>query len=70
MKISPQYITDQAGNRISVVLSVKEFEQLMDELEELEDIRLYKKAKAVIQPSIPLEKAFEEVERKRVKRNV
>lgn len=43
--IHPQYINDTKGNKTLVVLPVKEFESLMEELEELEDIRLYDEAK-------------------------
>lgn len=43
--VHPQYIKDIKGNKSLVVLPVKEFESLMEELEELEDIRLYDEAK-------------------------
>ena len=42
--IHPQYITDTAGKKL-VVLPVNEFNTIMEELEELEDIRLYDEAK-------------------------
>jgi hypothetical protein len=45
--INPQYIIDKKGNRISVVISVNEFETIIEELEKLEDIRLYDEAKSV-----------------------
>lgn len=63
--INPQYIIDEKGNRISVVIPVTEFETIMDELEELEDIRLYDDAKSVNESSIPVDKAFEMIEEKR-----
>ena len=63
--INPQYIIDKKGNRISVVISVTEFETIMDELEDLEDIRLYDDAKSVNESSIPIDKAFEMIEEKR-----
>ncbi|SKC20870.1 hypothetical protein [Dyadobacter psychrophilus] len=43
--VHPQYINDTKGNKSLVVLPVQEFESLMEELEELEDIRLYDEAK-------------------------
>lgn len=43
--VHPQYIKDTNGNKSLVVLPVQEFESLMEELEELEDIRLYDEAK-------------------------
>ncbi|WP_305951795.1 hypothetical protein [Emticicia oligotrophica] len=42
--IHPQYITDTAGKKL-VVLPLNEFDILMNELEELEDIQLYDQAK-------------------------
>lgn len=43
--LKPQYITDITGKKISVVLPMKDFEAIMEELEELEDIKLYDEAK-------------------------
>jgi len=43
--VHPQYINDTKGKKSLVVLPIKEFESIMDELEELEDIRLYDEAK-------------------------
>lgn len=42
--INPQYITDSAGKKL-VVLSQEEFDKLMNDLDELEDIKLYDEAK-------------------------
>jgi PHD/YefM family antitoxin component YafN of YafNO toxin-antitoxin module len=43
--INPQYIKNSKGENTLVVLQVEEFNALMEELEELEDIRLYDEAK-------------------------
>lgn len=45
LTIHPQYITDNTGKKISAVLPMKDFKAIMEELEELEDIRLYDEAK-------------------------
>lgn len=45
LTVHPQYITDANGEKSLVILPAKEFETLMEELEELEDIRLYDEAK-------------------------
>lgn len=42
--LHPQFITDTAGKKL-VVISLKEYNMLMENLEELEDIKLYDKAK-------------------------
>lgn len=34
-----QYVTDEDGRRVAVILGIEEFERIMDELEELEDAR-------------------------------
>jgi PHD/YefM family antitoxin component YafN of YafNO toxin-antitoxin module len=63
--VHPQYITDTQGKKLSVVLPLDEFETIMEELEELEDIRLYDEAKGANEPSIPIDEAFEIIEAKR-----
>jgi hypothetical protein len=62
--VHPQYITDSAGKKL-VVLPIKEFNILMEELEDLDDIRLYDQAKASKEPSIPIDEAFKTIEAKR-----
>jgi hypothetical protein len=63
--IHPQYITDNTGKKLSVVLSIEEYNTILDELEELEDIRLYDEAKAADEPSVPIDEAFKMIEAKR-----
>ncbi len=65
LTVHPQYITDAKGERISVVLPIKEFATLIEELEELEDIRLFDEAVADNEPSIPIDEAFKMIEAKR-----
>ena len=65
LTLQPQYITDNKGKKISVVLPLKDFKAIMDELEELEDIRLYDEAKNEDEPSMPIDDAFEMIERSR-----
>ena len=61
----PNYVTDTKGKKISVILSIKEFNSIIEGLEELEDIRLYDKAKKSKAPSIPIDEAFKIIEAKR-----
>jgi hypothetical protein len=44
LTVHPQYITDTAGKKL-VVLPANEFDTIIEELEELEDIRLYDEPK-------------------------
>jgi len=67
MTLHPKFITDKKGKKNAVVLPIKEYNLLLEELEELEDIRLYDEAKANKSPSIPIEKAFKLIESKRTK---
>jgi PHD/YefM family antitoxin component YafN of YafNO toxin-antitoxin module len=63
--VSIRYVTDENGKRVEVIMPVEEYERLVEELEELEDIRLYDEAKAEIEREgselIPLEQAMREV---------
>jgi PHD/YefM family antitoxin component YafN of YafNO toxin-antitoxin module len=65
LTLNPQYITDNSGKKISVVLPLEEFKTIMQELEELEDIKLYDEAKAADEPSVPIDEAFKLIEAKR-----
>ncbi len=67
LTISPQYITDNSGKKISVVIPIKEFKAIMDELDELEDIKLFDEAKKSDEPSIDIEEAFKMIEANRNK---
>ena len=45
LTLHPQYIKDATGNKSLVVLPAKEFENLLKEIEESEDIKLFDEAK-------------------------
>ena len=59
-----QYITNGQGQREFVVLPVREYQDL---LEQLSDIQLYDEARQVQEPAIPMEEAFKLVEKNRSK---
>lgn len=40
-----QFITDKKGNRTAVVLPIEKYNKMIEELEDLEDVRLYDEAK-------------------------
>lgn len=63
-----QFITDSKGKKRSVVLPMKVYKKMLEELEELEDIRMYDVAMADKEPSIPIDKAFKLIEAKRMKK--
>lgn len=43
--LNPQFVVDPKGEKVAVILTIKEYEEILTELEELEDIRLYDEAK-------------------------
>jgi predicted DNA-binding protein (UPF0251 family) len=61
----PQYITDQIGNKVSIILPINDYERIIEELEELEDIRLYDEVKASQQEYLLAEEVFYSIETKR-----
>jgi hypothetical protein len=65
LTIHPQFITDTAGEKL-VILPANEFNTMVEELEDLEDIRLYDEAKADNEPSVPIDEAFNSIEAKRI----
>jgi hypothetical protein len=60
-----QFVTDDHGNKLAVILPIREYNKMVEELEELEDIKLYDEAKKSNEPSIPIDDAFKMIEAKR-----
>jgi hypothetical protein len=67
LTLHPQFITDDKGKKVSAIIPIKEYSTLMEELEELEDIRLYDASKNDNEPAIPKDKAMEMIEAERKK---
>ena len=62
--IKERYLVDDNGNRIGVVLNMKDYHRLLEQLEELESIRAYDAAKASGDEVVPFEQAVAEIERR------
>jgi hypothetical protein len=64
-----RYITDESGERIGVVLDIKEYRRLLEIEDELEDIRRFDEAMARRErgedDAIPWEQAKREIEAER-----
>ena len=60
-----QYVTDDHGKKVAVIVPVKEYEKLMEELDELECVKAYDRAKARKQEFIPAAAVFKAIEQKR-----
>ena len=65
MELKKRYFVDENGKKVGVYLDMKDYKKLLADLEELESIRAYDKAKASDDVAIPFEQAVEEIERKR-----
>jgi hypothetical protein len=57
-----QYITDTSGKKTGVILPIRDYEKIMEGLEELEDIKAYDRAKTCKSEPIPFEQAIKELE--------
>ncbi len=60
-----QFVTDISGRKLAVILPIKVYNKMIEELEDLEDARLYDKAKASGEDSLPIDEAFELIEKER-----
>ncbi|MGO8789575.1 MAG: hypothetical protein ACLQVL_19615 [Terriglobia bacterium] len=58
-----RYVVDRNGNRVGVVLEMKEYKKLIDDLEELESIRAFDQAKTSGETPVPFDQAVSEIER-------
>jgi len=67
-QLNPQYITDEKGNKISVVLPIKDFEAMLEQLEELEDIRMFDESGESDEPTVSIDEAFKIIEDRRKRR--
>ena len=57
-----QYVTDDSGRRIAVLVGVERYEELIEASEELDAIRAYDEAKSEASEVIPFEEAVREIE--------
>jgi len=64
---APHYVIDKQGRKVSVILPVKEYEHILEELENREDVRLYDEVKSSKQEYLPAEEVFYSIEFKRNK---
>lgn len=53
--LKEQFLIDEQGNKIGVFLPISVYNEMMDSIEELEDIRLYDEVKALGEESISFE---------------
>ena len=58
-----KFRTSKKGEKISIVLDVKEYEKLLEDLDELDAIRAYDEAKKSGETPVPFERAMQGIER-------
>ena len=61
IQFNEEYLVDEQGNRKAVVLSISEWEQILDALEGLDDIRAYDEAKGHPSEPVSFEQAISEI---------
>jgi hypothetical protein len=61
IRFDEQYLVDEKGNRKAVVLPISSWQQILEALEELDDIRPYDEAKREPSDPIPFEQAISEI---------
>ncbi len=64
-KIRPKYITDADGKRTSVILSIEEFDSIIEMLEDMDDVVIYDKSKSKSQTFRESEEVFKEIDKKK-----
>jgi hypothetical protein len=69
MSAAPQFLTDDDGNRIAVVIDLATYRQMIEDLEDLEDIRAADAAREDDPEGLPFKEAFSEIERERAARH-
>jgi hypothetical protein len=62
-KIEHQFLTDVNGTKKAVIIPLDEWQKLMDELEELDDIKAYDQAKTSPSSPVPFEEAIKQISR-------
>ena len=60
-----QFIEDNQGQRIAVLMPIDQYNKMLEQLEEIDDIKAYDAAKANDAEVIPFDQAVNEIEAKR-----
>lgn len=60
-----QYVTDDKGKKVGVILPIGEYKKMLEQIEELEDIKAYDEAVKMNEEEISVQEAFQKLESKR-----
>lgn len=59
--LHPQYVDDESHGTKSVLIPLNEWERIIEDLEELDDLRAYDAAKSEPDEAIPFDQAVREI---------
>ncbi len=62
------FVTDQNGTKIAVLLPIKDYNKMLQDLEDIDDIRAYDKIMSRKKEFMPLDAAIKEIETARKKK--
>lgn len=65
LDLKERYVVDETGNRVAVLIDIKEYAKILEAIEELESISAYDEAKASNDEIISFDQAVEEIESQR-----
>jgi len=65
--INEEYLVDNKGIKKPVVVPLAEWEQILEDMEELDDIRAYDKAKSEPSEPVPFEQAVQQIRQERAR---
>jgi hypothetical protein len=67
-KHKENFVVDASGNKVGVFLAIKDYNKLLAELEDLQDIKAYDTAMSRKQEFIPLDQALKQIAASRKKK--
>ncbi len=65
MTAPKQFLTNEKGEKIAVVISIKEYEEMLEELEDAEALHEYQEAKNSGEVGVPFDESIARIERER-----
>jgi len=60
-----QFLVDENGQKVAVVISIKDYEEMLEELEDVEAIREFDEALASGETPVPFDEAIARIEQNR-----
>jgi hypothetical protein len=65
MEKGPQFIVNERGEKVSVILSIKEYREILEQMEEAEELREFDEAVSSGETPVPYEQAISEIKHSR-----